>query len=64
MSITYGDSNSTLIGKQHGKNQILVESDNQDTLNTVIGDVDTITDHAKGGNDYLVAGNYMGSDVP
>jgi hypothetical protein len=63
MTTIYGDPylNPILSGKQHGKNQTLVGIDNQD--NTLIGDVDTITDHAKGGNDVLIGGNNTGSGV-
>src|ERR1700704_155251 len=62
MSTNYGDLgfNPTLSGNQHAKNQTLAGIDNQD--NTIIGDVVTIIDHAKGGNDSLTGGNYNGSD--
>jgi hypothetical protein len=52
MAITiFGDPdlNPILSGNQHAKNQTLTGIDNQD--NSLVGDVDTITDHAKGGND-------------
>jgi hypothetical protein len=63
MSTIYGDPNfnPTLFGNQHAKNQILVGIDNQD--NTIIGDVDTITDLAKGGNDSLTGGNNTSSGL-
>ena len=60
MSTIFGDQSDpsipeTLSGKQHGKNQTLTGIDNE--ANTLVGDVDTITDKAKGGNDDLTGGN-------
>jgi hypothetical protein len=61
MATIFGDPllNPTLSGKLHAKNQTLVGIDNQD--NIIVGDVDTITDHAKGGNDDLTGGNNTGT---
>jgi hypothetical protein len=47
--------NPTLSDHQHAKNQTLVGIDNESNL--IIGDVDTITDDARGGNDVLIGGN-------
>jgi hypothetical protein len=60
MSIIFGDQSDpfipeTLSGKQRAKNQTLTGIDNE--ANTLVGDVDTITDKAKGGNDHLTGGN-------
>jgi hypothetical protein len=55
MATIFGDTSGSLTGTQKGKNQILVGIDNQD--NTLVGDADTITDHAKGGNDTLIGGS-------
>src|SRR5262245_64192572 len=60
MSIIFGDQSDpsipeTLSGKQRGKNQTLTGSD--DEANGLVGDVDTIKDNAKGGNDHLTGGN-------
>src|SRR5262249_61893229 len=57
VSTIYGDPllNPTLSGNQHAKNQTLTGVDDQ--VNVLVGDVETITDHAKGGNDHLTGGN-------
>src|SRR5215475_11499609 len=60
MSTIFGDQSDpsipeTLSGKQHAKNQTLTGIDNES--NFLVGDVDTITDNAKGGNDHLTGGN-------
>src|SRR5262249_15481790 len=46
---------SPLTGKLHAKNQTLTGIDDQN--NSLIGDVDTMTDQAKGGTDHLTGGN-------
>ena len=62
MATAYGDPslNPSLGGKQHAKNQKLKGSDDAD--NTIFGDVDTLTDHARGGNDTITGGNSAGTD--
>src|SRR5262249_37259923 len=60
MSAIFGDQSDpsipeTLSGKHHAKNQTLTGIDNEP--NFLAGDVDTIKDNAKGGNDHLTGGN-------
>src|SRR6266404_2272004 len=59
--VTYGDPtlNPTLQHHQHAHNQTLFGIDNQN--NTLVGDVDYITDYATGGKDTLTGGNNSGS---
>lgn len=60
MATIFGDTSGSLTGTQKGKVQILLGVDNQD--NTLVGDADTITHHAKGGSDILTGGSNSGVD--
>ena len=60
MATIFGDTSGSLTGTQKGKDQILVGVDNQD--NTLVGDANTITDHAKRASDTLIGGNNSGVD--
>ena len=62
-NIVFGDPllDPTLSGNQHAKNQTLTGIDNLN--NELVGDVHTITDQARGGNDTLIGGNNTGAGL-
>src|SRR5262245_645618 len=59
MATLFGDTSGSLSGTQKGKHQDLVGTDNES--NFLVGDAgESITDHARGGNDTLTGGNNSG----
>jgi hypothetical protein len=60
MATLFGDTSGTLSGKQKGKHQVLIGTDDEDNL--LFGDAGvSIIDSAKGGNDTLTGGDNSGS---